>query len=479
MRTIHPSSLGLLLCLLSSSTVAAQSANPSEAAAPTSAPLAPAESMPAAPPASEPPPSTGPKVEEAASVPEALQTDTAPPNPSVPPDPASGKVKPPEEAVEAPLDQVDESAILAQIQSVEEEVSPRGVSLSGFMDFNYGHTFNPSKLLESSDRNDSFYVGRANVYIHGNITEQLRSLIEIRFSYLPNGVPDGKGNYQRTATVDYADYNRPLNLGGIEIERAHGEYEFDQLFTMRVGQYLTPYGIWNVDHGTPSVIPVAVPYVIGQGLFPERQTGFQAFGRYDLSDELQVEYHATLSNGRGPFDSHRDLDKNKAVGGRLKLAYQSKWGDLSLGASGYYGKNTDALAKDLNTGKTTIVKQAKELSLAGDFRWTFKGIQLQSEVVHKQAAYTEKGRRLKVPDRGSYGAYGLAGYRIPVLELMPFVKYERQSDEFLNLSSWCAGLNYRPLPELVLKATVTWLHHIFEELTGNATQLDTQIAWAF
>jgi hypothetical protein len=436
------------------------------------------------PPPAEPP--AEPSGQE--SAPPAVP-DAEAPKPAAPPDQTTEKPAPPAtkpNAAEAPTaapgpnEPVSEAALQAELEAIGGATETRGLTLSGFMDFNLRHTFHADQLLQSTDKRDSFYIGSLNIYFRGNINPKLRTLAEVRFTYLPNGAPDNEGDFQRTATDDYANHDRPVDLGSIEIERAHGEYEFDQALIVRAGQFLTPYGIWNVDHGSPIVISVTIPYVISNGLIPERQTGVELLGSFDLSDNIQLRHHLTLSNGRGPFESHYDLDRNKAIGGRLQLVMQSDFGDLSLGSSAYYGRYTDGGAPDQD-GRIPITVQYDELGLAGDVKWTFKGAQLQSEFVHQQIAYTEAGRRLLAPDRAAWGAYVLAGYRIPVVELMPFVMIQRIDYGAQGQGHWAyaGGLNYRPYPELVLKAQATLTKLEWQEQKAESTKLETQIAWAF
>jgi hypothetical protein len=449
---------GALLAFLASS---ARAQAPD--AAPPEVPLAEAPASPPPGPPTEAPPSASP-----AAAPEAPEGDAAEDSAAAEEIPAY------DEQAEA-----DARAMLAEIEASQSTDVVHGVSLSGFTDFNYAHFFKAGPLLQSGNNSDSFFMGRANLYIRGTMTEHFRSLMEIRFTYLPNGALDGEGGYTRTAIPDYADYNRTTALGGILLERIHADYEFDQRFTLRVGQFLTPYGVWNVDHGSPAVIPVGIPYAIGQAMFPQRQTGLEGFGRVDLNDKLTLQYHLTVSNGRGPFESHLDLDKNKALGARVRLIYQGKLGDIALGASGYYGRNTDANPKNITTGETQIVLQADELAVAGDLRWVWRGLHLQTEFVQKQTAYTDKGRQYRVPDRSSWGGYGLLGYRIPRLEVMPFVMFQRQSDEYFNLRAASFGLNYRPIPELVVKLSETLETFSIKQFSAHGNRLDAQFAWAF
>lgn len=81
---------------------------------------------------------------------------------------------------------------------------------------------------------------------------------------------------------------RSSALGRIQIERAWLEYSAHSLLTIRAGQGLTPVGIWNVDRGTPTIIPPSRPYVIGIGMFPTRQTGFELYGSYLLDESRPV-----------------------------------------------------------------------------------------------------------------------------------------------------------------------------------------------
>src|SRR5690606_945416 len=155
-----------------------------------------------------------------------------------------------------------------------------------------------------------------------------------------------------------------------------------------------PYGIWNVDHGSPVIIGVRRPYVVGEALIPERQTGIQIYGS-QLLGMVEIGYHLGLSNGRGPLDSFQDLDKNKAVTGRLFFNVDSELGDITLGGTVYRGRFTDRFSRTVlnTTGETDIehvpTERYEELGLAADLRWVHEGLTIQGELISREIAYYE------------------------------------------------------------------------------------------
>ncbi|HKO51493.1 MAG TPA: hypothetical protein VJV79_27480, partial [Polyangiaceae bacterium] len=304
-----------------------------------------------------------------------------------------------------------------------------------------------------------------------------------------------------TTVGDYTDLGRPVKWGGISIQRAWLEHTFHPALTVRVGAFLTPYGIWNVDHGSPVIIGVRRPYIIGESLFPEHQTGAEIYGAWNFGPS-QVGYHLTLSNGRGPIDSYQDLDSNKAIGGRLIFKHDSSsWGTLTVGASGYKGTYTDSthVLTPSSTGKLVatnpISAQYKELSLAADVKWELGGAVVQGEFVMNDRAYPDNlrpplypvagGPPGVTPDNRRYGVYGIAGYRFPFLGTMPFwgaEYYDVGVYAFTGpVGATFGGLNVRPTARVVLKAqyTYSWFSKWQGPDLGHFSGLDLQAAWSF
>jgi hypothetical protein len=424
--------------------------------------------------------------------------------------PAAEKPAAPDEAkANAAADAAAEAAAAAATSEAiaskgSEEADAVKLNLYGFTDFTYSTQLGNFQLASPYS---SFAVGKLNLYAAADLGSGWRSLAEIRFMYLPNGQPPASNTFPPPARLDtsvgdYTDLNRPVKWGGVSIERAWLEHTFHPALTVRVGAFLTPYGIWNVDHGSPVIIGVRRPYIIGEGLFPEHQTGVELYGSWNLGPS-QVGYHVTLSNGRGPIDSYQDLDSNKAIGGRLYFKHDSSsFGTLTVGTSGYKGTYTDSshtIAPDPVTGKWVgsdpIAAQYKELSLAADVKWELGGLLVQSELVMNDRAYPDDKRPPLypvaggppgvTPDNRRVGIYGLAGYRFPFLGIMPFWGAEYYDVGVYSFSgpvgaTW-GGLNVRPTARVVLKAqyTYSWFAKWQGPDLGHFNGLDLQAAWSF
>ncbi|MEO6600391.1 MAG: hypothetical protein ABIQ16_10995, partial [Polyangiaceae bacterium] len=191
--------------------------------------------------------------------------------------------------------------------AVETEQQHR-LDLYGFADLTYTRLLIPksSPWNRAYYPTNSFAVGNFNLYLSSNLGDSWRALGEVRFLYLPNGATSADaqtGDVKRTDTtvLDYAGFEEPIHWGAIRIERVWVEHEFSTLFKLQVGAFLTPYGIWNVDHGTPAIIGIRAPFAVAEELFPAHQTGLHLYGNI-FFDPLEIGYHLTLSNGRGPVE---------------------------------------------------------------------------------------------------------------------------------------------------------------------------------
>jgi hypothetical protein len=449
----------------------------------------------AAPPEAQPAPGS-----DAAAAPATPPSGEAPPPIPPPPPP------PPPKATEPGATEADAAATTALADvaaSTQAETETYRLNLYGFSDVTYTKTVSAGSFGYPVS---SFYVGNLNLYASGELGDSWRTLMEVRFTYLPNGsIPSAQAFSPMpppptdTAVPDYVDLNRPLRWGGVVIERAYVERTFLSWLTLRAGQFLTPYGIWNVDHGSPVIIGVYRPFIVGDGLFPASQTGLEALGA-GLVGPVEIGYHLTLSNGRGPTDTYRDMDGNKAVGWRLWARRRdADLGTLSLGFSGYRGKYTNAnqVTQIDASGNFSVVLQPTvqydELSLGGDLKWERGGALVQSEIIMNEVAYNDAYRPAAVtfggppgfvPDNRRWGVYGLAGYRFQFLGIMPWAggEFYDLGKQQSNVAAVWGGLNIRPTPRVVLKVQLTrsfWTESLGGFSFKGLMLADFQIAWSF
>jgi len=401
----------------------------------------------------------------------------------------------------------DETTLFEESMSVPEAARDL-LDIYGFADLTYRQFLsrrdNQWRNYSSADY-PSFAVGNFNVYLSTRISERWRALGEVRFAYLPNGAqtigPDGTVASGDTTVADYTDLSRDTRLGGIKIERVWIELNANQYLNVRAGQWLTPYGVWNVDHGSPVIITTQRPFAIGEQLFPERQTGLQLRGQVYLGAST-LEYVATLSNGRGAADEYRDLDGNKAMGAHVALRSQP-FGELTIGASIYGGRFVEVSKttriETLPDGPDLVFDsrrdiEADELSYAADLRWNWEGLLLQTELVANETRFKEGARPLlaapdpaaRQPDFLRWGGYILLGYRTPWAGIMPFCTLQyldlTNTDALPPLWGGSYGVNIRPDPRVVIKG---------EYLTGLLAGVGSvgyrdpirlfqaQVAWAF
>jgi hypothetical protein len=378
------------------------------------------------------------------------------------------------------------------------------LKIYGFGDVNYRQFLLPksSPWLVYLNRHPSLFVGHLNFYFDSQLSERWRALAEVRFTYLPHGSwstnSQGQVSHNDVHGADYMNITRDRPVGGLMIERAFIEYSAFPFLSVQIGQWLTPYGVWNVDHGSPVIIGVVPPYIIGSHLLPEAQVGLLAYGHVSLVEDLELGYALGLSNGRTDLIEYEDLDDNKAVTGRLSLTYRGA-GELTLGSTFYAGTTTDntrSVYFDDGAPKSreNIFYEMKERSFAFDLRWINGDFHFQAEAIINDRKFTERGRPQQngglEPNRRNAGGYALVGYRTPFAGIMPYVKGEHSPDPALqavgvnqNAVLLGGGLNFRPVPRVVLKAEYT--HGFFPGAKptsfGNnpIDALESQIAWAF
>lgn len=510
--------------------------------------VAAAQPAPPAPPAAPPPP--------------AAATPAAAPEPTTPPPEAAespleksvkalearlgqrdkdfeelkGAAKSQAEELKAIKDQLDAAAAEANTPSTE-----KLLSFWGFMDVSFGKAWSDNKngLYRVATPVDStFYMSGINLYAKSELTSSLSVMVETRLMFAPAGA---EGNWDERATLggnvvssselfqrQSVEVRDPISYqafrqNGLMIERAHVDWRATDWLTIRAGRYLTPFGIWNEDHGSPVLLAAVTPNLINFGFLPIWQTGLQALGSRDLAEGLTLDYAATLSNGRSPADEYADVDANKAVGLRAKLTYQSEDMMFRLGGYGYFGSYSDrreatvvklastpnGLVLDPNASPSfgsefTRTEAYDERVLTLDAQARFKGLRLFAEYARRQVQYDIApvvGGQNKLlggipfeQDLHQAAYFGqawfiLVGYEFDLgeslasVKITPYAGYDRLQPNSnvatTDMDQYRVGLNVKPSPFVTGKVELLRIDPKADALAGESWLLLNQLAVSF
>jgi hypothetical protein len=369
----------------------------------------------------------------------AAQVEAALPAPST--DASASKMHALEQRIQQ-LEQAQiESQLTADVQSdVAALAGPELFRVYGFADFGLNHAWLGERSfvrgLVASET--TFALGNLNLYFQFQPDAAWQVLAEIRFTGYPHGEEEALatplgGEYIRTDTsvVDIASPATAFKFrwGGILIERAYGQYTYSEHLSVKVGQFLTPYGIWNVDHGTPTLIALMMPHFVSTEIFPARQIGLALQGTFILGG-WDLGYDAYISNGRTA--TQLDFTSNKAFGGRLKLGRAAPI-PFTIGSSFYYGQIDDITKRIASFApfrvERDIIIEGTEAGVGVDVSLDVDALRIRSEAIMRATRYTD-GKRPPLPagppgsqkpDNNEYDAYLLAAYRLPLWGLEPFL----------------------------------------------------------
>lgn len=338
--------------------------------------------------------------------------------------------------------------------SASAEEDDQRFKIYGFLDFGLKKAFPSENQFFAAliERKLTFVLGNINLYFDAQPTAGWRALVEARLSTYPHGAEtvDSSGQFNRTDTRVF-DTNSPSGRnhviwGGVILERAQIEHTMFDLFNLRVGYFLTPYGIWNVDHGTPTLISLVLPAFQVEEAMPARQLGIQAYGSTTTGD-VELGYAAYVTNGRAPY--LEDPTDGKALGARAYASIRGENHTLKLGVSGYWG---DSLEKNkrlvFNNGNPSVVTTDKyhynEYSIGGDLSLDWQKLRVRTEGLvhrvdhgsspHEPVSFSEPGTTH--PDRYEYYWYSIFAYRLGDFEPYTYteLKYTSPRDGNFDLT---------------------------------------------
>ncbi len=426
--------------------------------------------------------------------------------------------------------------LVEQLQEEDQFGRERLLSAWGFFDVTLAKTYlsprrGPAALVFPVDA--TFFMSGINLYLKSQMTRSLSTMIETRLTFMPHGYESdwvGElhvggdvsqfGQYTRENTTVQGPYpTAPHRVHGMVIERAHFDWEPRDWFHLRVGRFLTPYGLWNTDHGAPVLIGVLPPSLMTDQYIPSAQTGLQISSSLPITDTLGLSTALTISNGRGPFDEVLDSNDHKAVG----LGATVDWtpGELHVTAGSYgllnkYSDRTESAVVELGSDMTLdssaetpirarfeTTEEYDEAAISGALRVTGWGLTLASEVVLRRVLYdtpapaeytavlvsgAPAGTDAYSASFVGYAYYVLAAYELPLgnvlrgLRIAPYLGFDQvvpdTNQALRGTDQYRAGLNLKPSSYVTLKMESLYNDFRAEEL-GTGLGFFAQLAVAF
>lgn len=354
----------------------------------------------------------------------------------------------------------------------------------------------------------SFVIGNVNLYFDAQPIKDWRALIEVRFTNAPLGDTATygglAGTYSRKDTFSYDPHgtaiNAPMWSGAVVLERAWIEWKEHQEFKLRVGNWFTPFGIWNEDHGSPTLIALALPQVILQRWFPVRQTGLMGYGN-TFAGEWELGYVLTFSNGRQEL-SNFNFEGKFGYGGRVYARRDTGAINTTFGLSYFTGTTSDQTIDVTGVNPVTFQNtktwEYNEHVAGADFAVDIDATRIRSEATLRRVTYTP-GHRAPgdptvapgslTPDMWQQDAYVLVANQLPWAGIEPYVWAEIQgapqaiSD---GVFAGSVGLNVHFNTAITWKSQVTrgvffnWLYKSQSDSSvNNITAAYSRIVMAF
>jgi hypothetical protein len=414
----------------------------------------------------------------------------------------------------------------------------RLLSFWGFSDLSFGgidYDNNHALYKVQTPSKMTFFSSGINLYAKSEMTRTLSAMVETQLTYSPNGYASGwpaninignttiaqQGTLTRVDTSTRGPYSQLLyRQDGLFIERAYLEWKPADWFGIRAGRFLTPFGIWNEDHGSPVLIGVDYPQFMNFNIVPIWQLGLEAFGSVDVTDDLRIEYAATLANSNGPEDEYKDLTNMKALGARIKLVYNPEPVLFRIGGYAYYNQYRDtqdniqiqltpqqtldpAYSPSFGSYSTTNAAY-NETILTADAELRIRRLRIIAEFARQTVIYQMptavdsqdqllKGVPFNVtiydPSHYGLGGYVMAAYEIPFhtslldFTVMPYAGYDYVAPSTTvpvrNNTQIRGGLNVKPSPWVTMKLEVSRLLPENKSIASDATAIMSQLAFSF
>lgn len=303
----------------------------------------------------------------------------------------------------------------------------------------------------------------------------------------------GTGAAYEIENSENGEYETEIEKGGeVALEQFHITRLIMPQFNVRAGHLIVPVGLTNAHHEPINFFGTSRPQSETQ-LLPStwHETGIEFFGDFG-SGAARFSYQAMIVAGLNANGFERDTwiaagkqgvfeaDNFTSPGYALRLDYRGLPG-LRMGLSGYYcrdaGSNSDkphtysAIGRvPVAIGSADAQYACRYLTARANIVYGYLGNAAEVTAINKQALsnkspYSRLGPIAK--NALSYGAEigfelgAIANAKMP--RIVPYARYEyynpqqrgegsQTMDSRFQVSQWQAGVNWFPLPGLVVKA---------------------------
>lgn len=353
---------------------------------------------------------------------------------------------------------------------------------------NYGiNRFNGTSEGNSKVKRNTISIPRLVLAGDVKFNKHFRLGVEVEFEY------GGTGQVYELENTENGEYEVEMEKGGeVAIEQFHLTYHMNNHFNLSVGHMIVPVGLTNSHHEPINFFGTIRPE--GETtMLPStwHETGLQVHGQLGRR-WASLQYQAMIITGLNANGFNRNQWASKARQGMFEgdnftcPAYAMRWEytgvpGLRMGASVYYCPNVAANSDKPDTYHFRAPVCIWNLDAQYRNKWVearaniMQGHLSNSDLLsQKNALLSNKSPYSRLTPIASRAvAYGAeCGFRMKplfrqnkYLDFTPFVRYEYYNtqeavknavaDDRLKTNLWAVGLNYKPLPYLVVKADYT------------------------
>jgi hypothetical protein len=226
----------------------------------------------------------------------------------------------------------------------------------------------------------------------------------------------------------------------LDVERAYMDYHANQAINFRFGKFLTPVGEWNLVHADPLTWTVSRPLTTSAA-FARHATGAMMYGTEsvhgnDLDYWLYADDSANLHIGQDQDHAYSSFGANSSLHNNFRQA---------IGGRLLYHLLDDRLGIGLSWLDYELQQPRQQYRLAGvDFSWTGRYLEMTGEAIRRNGGSPGQ------PDEQG----GFLEIELPLRQRLYAVgRFERYRSSALvhTVTMRTVGLNYRPIPGIVLK----------------------------